>query len=502
MKKLLIVMVLALAVLVPIPVRATTGPFASRLAVVVDGETFHVWGVYMDYSLSRFRLRDMAYILNGTPAQFNIRETDNGRFDYWIIRGEPYVPTGNEFRPVDTVGIQGYRNGLWFPGHFYDIRAIVGLDGTDVPATAVLLVAAKCNADEIFICITELAQVLGFSMDWSSTLYFFHMTLDFFVEGVDYVISTTGERADFPDNPIEFLRLMLDLSGHWVDIAHFESTVIDESVVWPTELHFHIHGEGISNYNWVTTVSPLNRGAPSWYPVSSRELEGGYAEFTITDSRRIVVYMREHVDELTYYIENVPHRMIRLTENTRLRQFYQAEAAEGGGIRLRYLLGIMFSLGDGFTIYRSQVPGVRGDPVYSRERVPFRRDVEFIDHWRYDYRVLFEFIDTDVSYGVYYYMFSRTTRSGDSLINYGDEPWQIRVDVGALLRQEAEGTGETEAAEENGIPSPTGEPEEPENTEESSGGLLLWILLPAFVIVAGVIVWVAARLINIKRRQR
>jgi hypothetical protein len=265
-----------------------------------------------------------------------------------------------------------------------------------------------------------------------------------------------------------------NLSGHWVDIAHFESSVIDENVVWPIELYFHERGAGVSNEHWMGTFAPLRRGEPSCHSVSVREIEDGYAELTITDSCRIVVKMREHVDELTYYIEDVPHRMIRRTEHTHRRRFYQVEPAESGGIRLLYLLGHTLMPGEGFTIYRSQVPGQLGIPVYIQERVAHHHNVEFIDPWRYNNRVLFEFIDTDVSYGVYYYSFSTNSWSRDNVIEHDGEPWQIRVDVGALLQQEDSETDEAMA--ENEMPNTY-------DTEESSGRPYVIVLLFAFVVV-------------------
>ncbi|MCL2357694.1 MAG: hypothetical protein FWC70_11205 [Defluviitaleaceae bacterium] len=463
-KKLFIAAIFILVI--SVPVRATVGPLTGELAVVVDGETFYVWGVFMDYSTSRFRLRDMAYVLNGTPAQFNIRETDDERFDYWIVRGEPHTPTGDELRPIDAAECCCGDGIGWFSGYFYSISAVIGLDGTsaetDAPASAVALIAAVCDGGEFFICVFELARLLGFSVDWSRHMYFWVQAFDFYIEDADYVISATGEPAALPDKPIEFLQLMLDLSGHWVDVAHFESPVIDESIVWPTELHFHERGAGVSNFHWSNTFAPLNRGEAVWEAVSFRELGDGFVEITITDSRHVVVDMSRRVYELTYYIENVPHHMVRRTDQAR-RRFYQIEPAEGGGVRLRYLLGRTFWAGEGFTIYRSQSRGVIGVPVYVRERVPRHHDVEFIDSWRYDNRVLFEFTDPDVNFGVHYYTFSTNMWSNENIIKYGGEPWQIRVDACELLRSE-ESTSMSETSGEE--ISETPEPE----TEESSGG--------------------------------
>jgi len=487
MKKLLIAMVLTLAFFAPVPVNATVGPLIGELAVVVDGETFYVWGVFMDYSTSRFRMRDMAYILNGTPAQFNIRETDDNRFDYWIVRGEQYVPTGNELKPIDALYCHyccgSFADPFWFCGDFYFISAVVGVDGEDAPHTAIMLTAAECHEGEFFICIFEFARLLGFSVDWNQS-YFWLMIFDFYIEDADYVISTTGEHSVLHNKPIEFLQLMLNLSGHWVDAIHFESTTIDESVAWPVELHFNERGQGVRSFGWNTLV-PLRRGTLYWYPVSIQEIDGGYAEIMITDRRRIVVDMSGLTNELTYYIDNVPHHMIRRTEYTARRLFYQVDPIEGGGVRLRYLLGRTFGAGEGFTIYRSQVPGGRGVPIFSQLRVERHHDREFIDPWRYHNQVLFEFIDTDVSYGVHYYTFYTNPWRNYSVIEYGGVPWQIRVDLGEPPLYEVIESKELDETDENEMPIIY----ETEEDATASGRSRFWVW-PLALLIAAIAAWI------------
>ena len=431
---------------VPITARATVGPLLGEQRVIVDGVPFMMWGVFEDATLSHFRLRDVAYILNGTPAQFNIREIDDDRFDYWIVRGEPYTPTGDEFRPISGYEEQGI---LWFDGGLFG-HATVGVDGTDEPETAISLFA-RGDEDGFYFPVSDLALLLGFSLDWSRTGYFVHEFHDYYVENADYVISTgVSTPAVLSIKSIEFLELMMNLSGHWVDNVHFVSPVIDESVVWPVELHFSHDGQGISNFSW-TTVAPIRRDsggrAGLWYPLSMRYLEDGLVElavigppvgewnrvspgYTFVDylpQRIIVDTSGEYIDELIYYIEDVAHHMVRVAGRQRPRR-YHIEPAEDGGIRIRYVLGRnpFGAFTSEFRIYRSQVQGEPGMPVFSQE------DVGFVDP--YD-RMLFEFIDTTVERGnVYYYSLWTLAIWGHDEIKFADDTWQIRVDVDAILR--------------------------------------------------------------------
>jgi len=79
---------------------ATHGFGSGRATFVVGDETFEIWG-YFDDNLPGMdvRLRDIAYILNGTPFQFDIREYDDEIWD--IFTGEPYTAIGAELQPID-----------------------------------------------------------------------------------------------------------------------------------------------------------------------------------------------------------------------------------------------------------------------------------------------------------------------------------------------------------------------------------------------------------------
>ena len=137
---------------------------ASRLSVLhVNGETFEVWG----YNRSRFSLNDIAYILNGTTAQFNIRQIDDTQWDFWIVRGEQYTPTGDEFKPIPG---RWAREGSFGTMESYGINypmsktVVVGFDGDDYPATTVSFRAVN-DIDEPRFSLRDLSFWLDFNYE-------------------------------------------------------------------------------------------------------------------------------------------------------------------------------------------------------------------------------------------------------------------------------------------------------------------------------------------------
>ena len=79
----------------PVVVHATHGINSWYFRVNVNGnEPFVLHGYESAFTGGPYlRLRDIAYILNGTRAQFNIHEDQ-------IFRGRPYTPDGTELQPI------------------------------------------------------------------------------------------------------------------------------------------------------------------------------------------------------------------------------------------------------------------------------------------------------------------------------------------------------------------------------------------------------------------
>jgi len=453
-KKILIILILLFTFLAPTPVYATVGPFVNEVTVFVDGKAFTLWGIADDTAISSIRLRDLAYVLNGTSAQFDIRETTKNDFDYWIVRGAPYTPIGNELQPITSYYDDGWDN-KWFIGSM--TRTIIGIDGTDEPETFIDFTAYIDDYD-LYFPLRRLATLLGFSLEWSRVGYIAHGLHEYYIEGADYVLNTkTGSPAEIPIQSVEFLDLMWQLHEHWVDSAHFYSDIIDESVVWPMELFIAPAGYGVRFTSW-RSVAPMNPPGTSyfwqyWYPLQMRHLADGVAELIISNDatrtwhdiqtdyassnsmnsesdfykRRILVdTSQDEIEEIFLYINDTRYHMVRPYSPPRDARRYSVSINEEGYIVLRYVLGQnAFWPGDGIAFIRSTLHN------------PVSEFVEFVfyeDSVDYNNRVLFEFIDTTARPGnVYYYSIQRMMSWGAMALYANPDYSQIRVDVNALL---------------------------------------------------------------------
>jgi len=451
-----LVVMFLLLVCFAMPAQATVGPVVWEVRVLVDDETFELWHIWDEMFAPSFRLQDIAYILNGTSAQFDIREPNDDRIDYWIIRGEPYTPIGNEFRPI------GYDDDdwVWFGGYLN--RVVIGVDGIDTPETVVSLTVWS-DEHGTYAGIWDLEHLLGFSLDWSDFGYSWLLIHDYFIEGADFVISTdTRLSAELPVQSIEFMELMANLAGNWVDIEHFYSPIIDESVIWPLELYFSRDGHGVRDGGW-GSVAPIQRSSALWtgwwYTLSMHNLEDGHVELIVASQaerawnapianvsdEETVQYVYEHrilvdtsqeqIGEILYYIGDTQHHMVRVPGwrweprfnypeqyiTPRDARRYYAEPYEDGGIRLLYVLGSR-ALSADFMVYRSLVYGERGTRIFLQEELS-----------RYD-RILFEFVDTTVQRGnVYYYSLWHISWGFERNIPITKQAWQMRVDVDAVF---------------------------------------------------------------------
>jgi len=162
--------IIVFTMILPMNVFATHGFGSQRFRVFVNYLPFEAWGygsgeIIVDPSL---RLRDLAYILNGTPSQFDIIETPDGHWDYWIKRGAPYIIDGTELQPIADCrralfGSYGFLPGASSPGFdsapFQNI--IIGFDGEDYPDFSISVVAVR-DIDDTYFSLYALSYWLGF----------------------------------------------------------------------------------------------------------------------------------------------------------------------------------------------------------------------------------------------------------------------------------------------------------------------------------------------------
>ena len=447
----------------PLTVSATTdGIRADNFTIYVDGQTFEPWGYSSDWAVLHLTLHDMAYMLSGTTSQFDIRTPPDERWDFWVIRGGEYTPTGNEMQPIPEERLcwgTSFLIGDFYTGWGYwpTHTLFIGVDGTDTPKTTIAVRVVQ-DEDNYFFRAHDLADLLGFELRFTNDLW---GEIGEYVEGFDYMISTGHTPADLPVQTPETVRLLSRLFGHWVDREHFFAEEIDESVVWPAE--FFIRHYGIGDV-WISVAPRLegwSRASWEWrlfwsYPVSLRELGSGLVEITIGDTPRpvwnaAVEYAQDEflrgsprfynhriivdtglavINELTLYIGEDPHIMYRTEYQHTLEGIsgrrHTATPAEGGGITLRYILDPWAFSGTAdheIVVHRSQIRGEPGEIIFRQQGITS------------DDRLLFEFTDPEAMPGHVYYYSMRSVPPDDDGHPRQITGWniQLRVDTNEIL---------------------------------------------------------------------
>ena len=449
LKGLVGVCIILLLFIMPAPVYATHGFGSWELTVKIDGEIFTAWGYAGDWELFSFRLKDIAYMLNGTTAQFSIREPIDDRWDFWIVRNTPHTPTGTELSPIPErhaiFGSYGFVGGYGL-GPDLEQTIILGIDGDDYPALTVAISVIK-DEDDLHFSFFDLANVLGYTVRaWGE-------------EEADVVISTDPNLVAYiPYKSVEFVTLLTQIGGRWVDQVHLYAEIIDESVVWPVE--FVLDQIGFREFSWTPIAPFVPRNTPhvnEWFAVSKQILDRGLVEITIDPSHQVwdwralhwrwddtdmqqvpterdVRHLATHriivdpnqpeINELTYYIGDTAFSMVRYNLHifgATLPNRYNVEPSDCGGIRLTYVVGngaFWINYPDATVrIHRSYAPQEDGEILYT-----LSGDIDSCS------RIFFEFIDPNPIPGqVYYYSIRRVSQWGGWAI------MQMRVDVDEIL---------------------------------------------------------------------
>lgn len=171
-----------MTVIFPLKAQATHEIWVESAEIYVDGAAFEIWG-YGQGSPFSVRLRDIAYVLNGTSFQFDVQYRDDDRWDIWIERGAPYVSIGTEMQPIPeerwaltgSYGVlSGHGYGFDGDGEFPDALTLGTMDtnGEIIYQTFHVL----SDIDDSFFSLWQLAQFLGFAFEmggsWGETQIF------------------------------------------------------------------------------------------------------------------------------------------------------------------------------------------------------------------------------------------------------------------------------------------------------------------------------------------
>jgi hypothetical protein len=135
--------ILRAAIIAPPPATATP----SAHTVFVDGQP-KGFRAFLIGGSNFFMLRDIAYALNGTPAQFNV-EWDAARNAISLRTGRPYDPVGGEMAPCGGAPVAANPS-----------TVVVYVDRQRVDLRAYNI------AGNNFFMLRDLGAALGFGVDW------------------------------------------------------------------------------------------------------------------------------------------------------------------------------------------------------------------------------------------------------------------------------------------------------------------------------------------------
>ncbi len=137
----------------------TPKALAATQTVVVDGQAveFQMYALKDEngYSTNYIKLRDLAYVLNGTPAQFDV--SYDGRIG--VLRGVAYQPNGSEMKTPFS-GDRAYTGGA---------------QKVDVNGTAQEMNAIQLRDDQgggyTYFKLRDLGQTLGFNVGYNGAVF-------------------------------------------------------------------------------------------------------------------------------------------------------------------------------------------------------------------------------------------------------------------------------------------------------------------------------------------
>ncbi|MCL2402317.1 MAG: copper amine oxidase N-terminal domain-containing protein [Oscillospiraceae bacterium] len=121
----------------------------TQAPVLVNGQNVAFQAYHIDGS-NFFRLRDIAYVLNGTSAQFNV-EWDAANSAILLQTRTPYTPVGGEMAgaAAGSVAATPTQAAVYLDGEPINLRAY-HIDGNN------------------FFMLRDLGEALGFDVDWDS----------------------------------------------------------------------------------------------------------------------------------------------------------------------------------------------------------------------------------------------------------------------------------------------------------------------------------------------
>ena len=150
MKKKLAFFLTAIMALSAVPVYAgvPASPTASKVTVNGEAKAFEAYNIN---SNNYFKLRDIAYVLNGTDASFSVG-WDGTANSIALVKGEAYAPTGSEMKVSGTKDIKD---------------AVASNSSILIDGVKAALKAYNINGNNYFK-LRDLGTALGFNVGWDN----------------------------------------------------------------------------------------------------------------------------------------------------------------------------------------------------------------------------------------------------------------------------------------------------------------------------------------------
>ena len=194
MKKKLALAITVIMALSAVPAYAgvPAAPTASKVTVNGEAKAFEAYNIK---SNNYFKLRDIAYVLNGTDSSFSVG-WDGEANSIALVKGEAYAPTGSEMKVSGTKDIKDA----------VESNSTILIDGQKAALKAYTI---KGNN---YFKLRDLGTALGFDVGWDNASQTISITSAFLGgyggPGEDYVpeeseTPVVPEKPSKPEKPIE-----------------------------------------------------------------------------------------------------------------------------------------------------------------------------------------------------------------------------------------------------------------------------------------------------------
>ena len=207
MKKKLALSMTAIMALSAVPAYAgvPAAPTASKVTVNGEAKAFEAYNIK---SNNYFKLRDIAYVLNGTDSSFSVG-WDGAANSIALVKGEAYAPTGSEMKVSGTKDIKDA----------VESNSTILIDGQKAALKAYTI---KGNN---YFKLRDLGTALGFDVGWDNTSQTISITT-----GTSTVVKPTQKEekteltmAELKEMGVDIEIVSIYYNSHWSDPFFIEA---------------------------------------------------------------------------------------------------------------------------------------------------------------------------------------------------------------------------------------------------------------------------------------